>query len=100
MLWKIKEAILVLLFTIFWIPASAFPSMILFERLRPIRPTAEKLAQGIGPDSSWYHIAKNFYTEMLRADAQWWGKCLSFLIVALVINAFYNRYKELRNGKG
>lgn len=49
------------------------------ERLKPYAPDPAKLAREKG---SWFHLQKDLWTETLRADCQWWGKLLAFVIVA------------------
>lgn len=60
--------------------ASAFPAM-LFDRVLPRMPDPARWHLNISPDDSWYHFLKNIWTELIRADPQWWGKCLAFVIV-------------------
>lgn len=62
--------------------ATAFPAM-LFERVLPNKPDPMKIA--FDPGRSWYHNFKNVTSETLRADCQWWSKCLAFVIVLLAI---------------
>ena len=64
--------------------ASAFPLM-LFERFKPLAPDPMKIAFDTG--RSAYHNYKNLWTETLRADCQWWGKFLAFVIAALAVLA-------------
>ena len=33
------------------------------------------------PQRSWFHNYKNLWTKTLRADCEWWGKFLAFVIV-------------------
>lgn len=55
----------------------SFP-LILFERLFPYKPSEEALKWD---DSRWWtHNVLNTWTEYIRADSQYWGKLLSFLI--------------------
>ena len=64
--------------------ATAFPAM-LFERFKPLAPDPMKIA--FDPGRSWYHNYKNLWTETLRADCQWHGKFLAFVITSLVVIA-------------
>ena len=64
--------------------ATAFPAM-LFERFKPFAPDPMRIAFDLG--WSWYHNYKNLWTETLRADCQWWGKFLAFVITSLVVIA-------------
>jgi len=64
--------------------ASAFPLM-LFERFKPLAPDPMKIA--FDPGRSAYHNYKNLWTETLRADCQWLGKFLAFLITSLAVIA-------------
>lgn len=60
--------------------AVAMPAM-LFERLLPRWPDMERFYVGIAEDDTWYHFWKNIWTELIRADPQWWGKFLAFVII-------------------
>ena len=64
--------------------ATAFPAM-LFERFKPLAPDPMRIAFDLG--RSWYYNYKNLWTETLRADCQWWGKFLAFVITSLVVIA-------------
>jgi hypothetical protein len=66
--------------------ATAFPAM-LFERLAPIGPEPHLIAGE--PDRTFYHNSKNIWTETLRADEQWWGKLLAFVICVLGVAAIF-----------
>lgn len=57
--------------------AVAWPVMP-FERLVPYAPDPEKLARETG---TWFHLKKDLWTETVRADCQWWGKLLAFVII-------------------
>ncbi len=63
--------------------AAAFPAMLIRERLTPIKPDPSKIVWQ--SDRSWYHNMKNQSTEALRADAQWWSKCLAFTTLIAII---------------
>jgi hypothetical protein len=63
--------------------AVSFPAMVLFERGLPNLPPADRTEHEVG----WYHSAKNYTTECLRADAQWWSKCLCFMVLVLAVVA-------------
>lgn len=68
--------------------ATAFPAM-LFERATPIWPTCAQIEHDMPPLTIWtaYHHYKNIWTETLRADCQWWGKFLAFVITSLAVIA-------------
>ena len=57
----------------------------LFERLKPLAPDPRRVA--FEPERSFYHNYKNLTTETLRADCQWWGQFLAFVITSLVVIA-------------
>ena len=76
------------------IPGSAFPAM-LFERFIPFIPSWDVLLT----EGSWYHQAKNYYTEFIRADSQYWGKLLFFIILAFSLKSVYNILKDYLYGK-
>lgn len=66
--------------------ASAFPAMIATAKERwPAKPAPERIAWE--PDETWYHNMKNEWSEALRADCEWWGKFLAFVIVVLAMFA-------------
>lgn len=67
------------------IPGSAFPAM-LFERFLPRFPTPDRWKA----DGSWYHYAKNVWTELIRADPQYWGKLLAFIILLYAGKGIYS----------
>lgn len=52
------------------------------EQWRPARPSASAIAWR--SRRSWFHNMKNLWTETIRADCEWWGKALAFIIAALV----------------
>lgn len=52
-------------------------------RWLPHTPAPERVAWQY--DGGWFHNLKNLTTEAVRADPQWWGKFLSFVIVTLLI---------------
>ena len=79
------------------VPGSAMPKM-LFERILPRLPEMEKFTFEM-EGRSWYHFGKNIYTELIRADPQWWGKFLFFIILAFSLKAVYNSIKEYIYGK-
>lgn len=58
--------------------ATAFPLM-LVERVFPYKPEPHKIEWDYG--RTWYHNLKNVWTESVRADSQWYGKLLAFIIV-------------------
>ena len=62
--------------------AAAFPAMLVTERLLPIAPAPEAIAWQ--PGKGWYHNLKNWTTESVRADSQWWSKALCFGLVAML----------------
>lgn len=66
----------------FLLAALSFPLMPM-KRWLPRRPPAERVAWEDG--YTWTHYAINLWVEWLRADPQWWGKCLAFLLVVAVI---------------
>ena len=51
------------------------------KRWLPIPPSPERIVWE--PDRSWYHNMKNEWVEAVRADAQWYGKFLMFVILTL-----------------
>lgn len=64
--------------------ASAFPAMIATPKERwPKKPAPMKIAWDA--EESWYHNTKNFWTETVRADCEWWGKLLAHIIVILIV---------------
>lgn len=74
------------------VPGSAFPAM-LFERTLPLLPVAERFTKDM-EGRSWYHFLKNVWTELIRADAQWWGKFLAFLILTYSLKSLYNLIRK------
>lgn len=62
--------------------AISFPAM-LFERAVPRLPPVERLKWD--DDESWFHNLKNITTEFMRADPQWWSKCLCFCVLVLIL---------------
>lgn len=46
-----------------WLPAKPLPESVAWQSKR-----------------SWFHNMKNLWTETIRADCEWWGKCLAFVI--------------------
>ena len=73
---------LCLLFLSSFASAVSFPKM-LTERLLPVPPTIDRVAWQ--DQETVYHNLKNFTTETLRADCQWWSKCLSFILYIQLI---------------
>lgn len=73
--------------------ASAFPAM-LFERVLPRMPDHIRWTLNIGPDDTTYHFLKNIWTELIRADPQWWGKCLAFVIVVQAVVIIWQRLRS------
>jgi hypothetical protein len=57
--------------------------MLTLERWRPLPPPADKIAWQAGKGR--YHNYKNWATESVRADAQWWAKCLCFALLVLLL---------------
>jgi hypothetical protein len=55
--------------------------MLTQERLLPLPAPADKIAWQ--PGKGWYHNLKNWTTESVRADSQWWSKALCFGLVAM-----------------
>jgi len=49
------------------------------EQWGPAKPKPERIAWE--HDRSWFHNLKNLWTETLRADCEWWGKFLAFVII-------------------
>lgn len=63
--------------------AISFPAMLL-ERLQPRWPSSEDLLKNMPAGAEFtqpYHYLKNITTECVRADAQWWSKCLAFISI-------------------
>ena len=74
------------LFIAFLCAATAFPAMP-FERAWPYAPAPDKIAREPGTTS--YHFYKNIWTESVRADCQWMGKFLAFVICVQALIIFY-----------
>lgn len=53
------------------------------EQCLPAPPSAESIAWK--PHRSWFHNMKNLWTETIRADAEYWGKLLAFVIVVAAL---------------
>ena len=51
-------------------------------RWLPIPPNQAELDAETG---SWFHLKKDLWVNSVRADSEWWGKFLSFVICSLVI---------------
>lgn len=60
------------------VSATAFPA-IMTERWHPRLPPPERLVPAY--PGSWYHFMKNYTTEHVGHDANWWSRCLMFSLV-------------------
>lgn len=76
-----RNAIPVLLLT----SAIDWPWHVLTERAWPVLPTAADLDRG--RPGSWHHSGKDWWTEAMRADPQWWSKFWRFAVWWAIIAA-------------
>lgn len=60
-----------------------FPLMLLGHEWKPRLPTEAALNQG--RDGNWHHSGKDWWTEAMRADAEWWSKLARFLVWWLIV---------------
>lgn len=63
--------------------ATALPELWLRRRVRPLPPPPEAIAWQEG--RSWYHNMKNLAAETVRADASYFAKLGSFLVLVLLL---------------
>lgn len=66
----------------FLLAALSFPLMPM-KRWLPRKPIPDLVERD--PSEAWTHHAINVWVESVRADPQWWGKCLAFLLVVAAI---------------
>jgi hypothetical protein len=61
--------------------------LVWYKRPLPIMPAPARFTVNMPPlsISTIPHYLTNVAVELVRADPQWWTKCLSFLIVALIV---------------
>ena len=75
--------------------ALAFPAVVAARAIAGV-PAAERLAWEL--DGTWFDNLKNIWTELIRADPQWWGKCLAFIILSLIATNIYLLLKRRKQG--
>jgi hypothetical protein len=64
------------IFVLFVSSAWDFPALVFTGEIIPNPPASTDLYE----PGSWYHLGKNFWTELIDADPEWWSKLARFVI--------------------